>query len=182
MRQILNFRISIHPMLRFNIIITNPAACASGISIHPMLRFNAKEEKPVILLLEFQYILCYGSTLNRMYHLFVYSIISIHPMLRFNDDLNSWLDMHSEISIHPMLRFNIVKTDSFEFFVSISIHPMLRFNFDKFFFKFDYATFQYILCYGSTAKEEKPVILLLEFQYILCYGSTTKIIPHVIIN
>ena len=169
-------------MLRFNIIITNPAACASGISIHPMLRFNAKEEKPVILLLEFQYILCYGSTLNRMYHLFVYSIISIHPMLRFNDDLNSWLDMHSEISIHPMLRFNIVKTDSFEFFVSISIHPMLRFNFDKFFFKFAYATFQYILCYGSTAKEEKPVILLLEFQYILCYGSTTKIIPHVIIN
>ena len=30
-----------------------------------MLRFNAKEEKPVFLLIEFQYILCYGSTAFR---------------------------------------------------------------------------------------------------------------------
>ena len=34
------------------------------------------------------------------------------------------------------------------------------------------STFQYILCYGSTFKDEAKAYFVLEFQYILCYGST----------
>ena len=59
---VISRKISIHPMLRFNFICLCQKYAGNYISIHPMLRFNAKEEKPVFLLIEFQYILCYGST------------------------------------------------------------------------------------------------------------------------
>ena len=54
------------------------------ISIHPMLRFNVYFKALNILTLAFQYILCYGSTEIALFTSLISSIISIHPMLRFN--------------------------------------------------------------------------------------------------
>ena len=56
------FFISIHPMLRFNILLRIPKFFKTQISIHPMLRFNHKHQEQLQKLPN----------------------ISIHPMLRFN--------------------------------------------------------------------------------------------------
>ena len=91
-----------------------------------MLRFNIVAYKPFTNDLQFQYILCYGST-----HMLCYPspklCISIHPMLRFNVILN--------IIENPISYFNTsyvtvqhVFFTLFYNFINISIHPMLRFN------------------------------------------------------
>ena len=54
--------ISIHPMLRFNLLKGYVKSCGCSISIHPMLRFNRAPP----------------------FRVRVYVRISIHPMLRFN--------------------------------------------------------------------------------------------------
>ena len=169
----------------------------SMISIHPMLRFNCDVCSKLSGILEFQYILCYGSTLVFKTRKRVRFFISIHPMLRFNPWIYSYTSAIEWISIHPMLRFNPKKE---------SVCLVCK-------------EFQYILCYGSTIY---LVIFLLQyidfntsyvtvqrvqfllivlfvfyfntsyvtvqhyafnpnnkvaevFQYILCYGSTGNI-------
>ena len=98
---------------------------------------------------EFQYILCYGSTFfctafyrRRKHFNTSYVTVQLIPTHNKNPPKN--------ISIHLMLRFNYINTTCSFNFIFISIHLMLRFNFDVFFIKFNYARFQYILCYGST--------------------------------
>ena len=54
------------------------------ISIHPMLRFNFRYGDREGNLVQFQYILCYGSTLDVSTKYTDWFKISIHPMLRFN--------------------------------------------------------------------------------------------------
>ena len=121
--------------------------------------------------IKFQYILCYGSTLKRIWILplktyFNTSYVTVQLLLvliwlwMFSNFNTSYVTVQlnflnksnllSVISIHLMLRFNFNNAVHIPNINKISIHLMLRFN----------------------AKEEKPVILLLEFQYILCYGST----------
>ena len=77
--------------------------------------------------MEFQYILCYGSTLTFADALRT-KTISIHPMLRFNPSNLLILEGFFCISIHPMLRFNYVPIGFLFTRKAISIHPMLRFN------------------------------------------------------
>ena len=55
----------------------------------------------------FQYILCYGSTMNGIINYTEHSEISIHPMLRFNVPFPIFGSIFYLISIHPMLRFNL---------------------------------------------------------------------------
>ena len=142
------------------------------ISIHPMLRFNVIIITPPFQSLGFQYILCYGSTVIALAFFTCGINISIHPMLRFNLTARRKVPSNLLISIHPMLRFNkiefisVVEPHAFQYilcygstfaehktkpknyhfntsyvtvqqspplnlypFTSISIHPMLRFNF-----------------------------------------------------
>ncbi len=77
------FQISIHPMLRFNLLCWLRLSLRSRISIHPMLRFNNDLVACKIFVFVFQYILCYGST-SSLYLAQESKEISIHPMLRFN--------------------------------------------------------------------------------------------------
>ena len=56
--------ISIHPMLRFNADTEFKNKQSTKISIHPMLRFNYDFLNGREVRYLFQYILCYGSTLN----------------------------------------------------------------------------------------------------------------------
>ena len=114
-------------MLWFNDVMIEWLDKINYISIHLMLWFNAKEEKPVILLLEFQYILCYGST-RTSYQVNSLIIISIHLMLWFNSILHSDIFSLQQISIHLMLWFNNILNKKIKYIFS----------------------FQYILCYGST--------------------------------
>ena len=122
------FSISIHPMLRFNFILSSSMYLSIIISIHPMLRFNSKRDKtcftfvgisihpmlrfnffdyPDIFIKNwFQYILCYGSTIIILIFMFWLLTISIHPMLRFNFFIKNPSKINKFISIHPMLRFN----------------------------------------------------------------------------
>ena len=55
-------RISIHLMLRFNVFLTTRKTIGYIISIHLMLRFNAVQSAKSAHGRIFQYILCYGST------------------------------------------------------------------------------------------------------------------------
>ena len=57
--------ISIHPMLRFNRIYPEKFKGELKISIHPMLRLNTILNHYGIFAQIFQYILCYGSTVER---------------------------------------------------------------------------------------------------------------------
>ena len=170
---------------------------------HFMLQFNIDVHIGTRFSLEFQYILCYGSTA------ICTQIISL--VVR--------------ISIHLMLRFNLPNGEYVPVLIDISIHLMLRFNAAGFRGDIDSVWFQYILCYGSTSrifmphscaiyfntsyvtvqrfKDVQPWNALLdfntsyvtvqrtvtiklefipEFQYILCYGSTFPInILHTIV-
>ena len=63
---------------------------------------------------------------------------------------SAMFDMGKKISIHPMLRFNDRCDGIITLCHKISIHPMLRFNSYTYFGLDLIATFQYILCYGST--------------------------------
>ena len=122
-------KISIHPMLRFNCLADFRKTQARCISIHPMLRFNGLVNFILGKYIEFQYILCYGSTLGQKRLLQWFDLISIHPMLRFNDcDVCSKL---SGILFQYILCYG--STDG---------------EFKK---VFDNIQFQYILCYGSTS-------------------------------
>ena len=76
--------------------------------------------------------------------------ISIHPMLRFFNYIKKTMGLDKLISIHPMLRFFEVE--------QVLDNPDL--------------TFQYILCYGSSATFLELVTPAPAFQYILCYGSS----------
>ena len=49
---------------------------------------------------------------------------------------------------------------------------MLRFNAERMTRFMPYIKFQYILCYGSTLRENSKLNSHIRFQYILCYGST----------
>ena len=71
-------------MLRFNRRDCAGYIWTIKISIHPMLRFNLKEHEHVNVHQKFQYILCYGSTSEWCRGFRFCFWISIHPMLRFN--------------------------------------------------------------------------------------------------
>ena len=98
-------KISIHPMLRFNVIISHQLQCKKGFqyilcygstavsicsrSINPTFQYilcygsTAFRARRRVRGMEFQYILCYGSTICPCQK-HVRNRISIHPMLRFN--------------------------------------------------------------------------------------------------
>ena len=99
-----------------------------------------------------------------------------------------------------MLRFNVQRDVYPKNQNRISIHPMLRFNELGLIHSKGLEAFQYILCYGSTCKKFKNILIhdisihpmlrfnlispctqvkLLQFQYILCYGSTIKERPNI---
>ena len=75
-------------MLRFNPPKIEFEGISLKISIHPMLRFNEKNNLLESGIYEFQYILCYGSTLCKLVIL-RYNFISIHPMLQFNESIDN---------------------------------------------------------------------------------------------
>ena len=120
-------KISIHLMLRFNIMRSFAWQSTIKISIHLMLRFNKATWSYIVDIGIFQYILCYGSTT------FVDGIENV--LFYFNTS-------YVTVQQHGFVRAGISE--------SISIHLMLRFNG---FYKCYWGTvslFQYILCYGST--------------------------------
>ena len=101
-----NKRISIHPMLRFNII----GGDNSNISRNFNTSYVTVQLKQSIILSskdKFQYILCYGSTATKICFQKIFHTISIHPMLRFNPRQKANPEKKKIISIHPMLRFNM---------------------------------------------------------------------------
>ena len=136
-------------MLRFNKSNYSSSTYFFKISIHPMLRFNHRLLRISSNISWFQYILCYGSTYPtptlsllhphfntsyvtvQPYLVFVFGaflLISIHPMLRFNFTFCCYFVNSNFISIHPMLRFNFIDWNKMQMHMRISIHPMLRFN------------------------------------------------------
>ena len=120
-----------------------------NISIHLMLWFNPDFSKSYSVVLGFQYILCYGSTIPTFFiTILIINFNTSYVMVQPHSGAGVKL-LHF-ISIHLMLWFNFVKTNS---------APKIE-------------IFQYILCYGSTRSPRVPWRAVLEFQYILCYGST----------
>ena len=79
------------------------------------------------MLSSFQYILCYGSTLDRL-----------------------WIQQRFLYFNTSYVTVQLLEGDDFLCVFMISIHPMLRFNDTN--WRTAYLTweFQYILCYGST--------------------------------
>ena len=169
------------------------------ISIHLMLRFNSWASVWFCPWKKFQYILCYGSTLQGCTALkrvtgfqyilcygstycdnktWIHSRISIHLMLRFNYINTTCSFNFIFISIHLMLRFNNSKYLRIIPKYKISIHLMLRFNTDISPVFCNFFKFQYILCYGSTPCLNQYKILIAIFQYILCYGSTLDVLEN----
>ena len=186
--------ISIHPMLRFNIAKHHPhsskveyfntsyvtvqrnrpavLAQAVQISIHPMLRFNGFLLFSSIPPGEFQYILCYGSTLllnplKFLNKLFQYILCYGSTKIKFLGFLCQVYFNTSYVTVQLQIIMTFIQHKN------ISIHPMLRFNVKPNLIICSVSWFQYILCYGSTENKISGIPLPEPFQYILCYGSTT---------
>ena len=65
-------------MLRFNAVFFRPCEQLHEISIHPMLRFNSYTLATFQAIHQFQYILCYGSTIAvHMIYAFHYTGITL---------------------------------------------------------------------------------------------------------
>ena len=119
--------ISIHLMLRFNIPFKKMEGFFYGISIHLMLRFNNYKMLVLFGRQRFQYILCYGSTMEGFFFMldenyFNTSYVTVQ-LVSF-----ARRKQLAEISIHLMLRFNVLKPRDSDRMEGISIHLMLRFN------------------------------------------------------
>ena len=143
------------------------------ISIHLMLRFNSWASVWFCPWKKFQYILCYGSTLQGCTAL--KRVTGFQYILCYGStycDNKTWI--HSRISIHLMLRFNVSNKHFAYNRSQISIHLMLRFNIKSDIQRNNSKKFQYILCYGSTSPPSSGLGLVTSFQYILCYGSTNS--------
>ena len=136
-----------------------------------MLRFNSWASVWFCPWKKFQYILCYGSTLQGCTAL--KRVTGFQYILCYGStycDNKTWI--HSRISIHLMLRFNVSNKHFAYNRSQISIHLMLRFNIKSDIQRNNSKKFQYILCYGSTSPPSSGLGLVTSFQYILCYGST----------
>ena len=118
-----------------------------------MLRFNLLNRTGRCFFMQFQYILCYGSTQKSN------SIINIHFPFQY-------ILCYGSTVVPGTIAIEVL---------NISIHLMLRFNLLQKYFRPSLSKFQYILCYGSTVRVGTRLSSNLKFQYILCYGSTLKI-------
>ena len=115
-----------------------------------MLRFN-----PVFLFLKsiynvFQYILCYGSTLNLL------SLFFYH--LYFNTS-------YVTVQLPYILEYRGLSKYFNTSYVTVQLKKCIKTQNGR-------EEFQYILCYGSTIMAASMPEVKITFQYILCYGST----------
>ena len=166
--------ISIHLMLRFNIVGVIGGFFFLSISIHLMLRFNFFALFHVQIGQKFQYILCYGSTY------FPSSVDFKILLFQYILCYGSTNLCSQQIQIVPAFQYILCygSTMVYQFVkitLRISIHLMLRFNLNSSPYCSNECRFQYILCYGSTLTSQRKLDCVVEFQYILCYGSTESL-------
>ena len=114
-----------------------------------MLRFNYGKSKFFFLKSVFQYILCYGSTIQRFIR--IRTICTFQYILCYGSTIRKIKIPRRKVNFNTsyvtVQRFLAARTPLGN---HISIHPMLRFNMEGFFMFNDFNKFQYILCYGST--------------------------------
>ena len=123
-------------------------------------------------IIEFQYILCVGSSFYPPYFLLLYNV-SIHPMCRFKLSCIYSTPYLILVSIHPMCRFKTLfvlyflnySTSFNTSYVSVQDISNQVVDFSK--------VFQYILCVGSSIKPIEKGTEPDGFQYILCVGSSS---------
>ena len=137
-------------MLRFNWFFYVCLFSYFRISIHPMLRFNNALETKYRVLNVFQYILCYGSTGSlywkpRRERKFQY-------ILCYGSTSSSFIIIKIIKKFQYILCYGstVNLPSKSPLILKISIHPMLRFNSGQNVPTQLPTAFQYILCYGST--------------------------------
>ena len=161
-------------MLRFNDRFYFARITKGQISIHPMLRFNILWS--VVIVVQQNFNTSYVTVQRFWYHFFIIlGYISIHPMLRFNchtfcpvDRINNNFNT-SYVTVQPLGEPEKVSENSYFNTSYVTVQHFLKTNILSLGKNFNtsYVTVQHSLVLLDECHNDI-------FQYILCYGSTNK--------